>query len=641
MPYYNFKCPNCGKQFYVDSSFKHKHDLTFTCDSCGKEIDINFFDKCPACNQYAGFYNNWGLSDTLNAFVGGYVNPLKGISSLIGSLINTSNAGIGICRMCGKKFVRCPKCGTLTSIPLKTNAEDTFICSGCQTELTTNVKYVDDGVVDFVDDNEVETNSSSFDFVSFYNEFFEDIDDFTSTNRKDLEEELQTMMKEAENADSTDRAKVSYLMAFACLCYIEKTNDTSHIKDDMEFATWAYQKSPCDETKAMVNIFTLLDLATRTYSNKELFLEGFRIFNSIPATTNISINDDSTLIKVEYLENEYQENRYLAVWQLLTLDPIQLIDYDTVIELTNILLKSSNKKSNVIGWYIRANYHGDESDEIRYFTRTINYLKELYPAYIDESKQDWGYILYCSAIATLGCDYLLFDKNKDVNKGLAMIHESIDKYDSTAGYCALGKVYLMGLGGLAIDNTLALEYFSKAAQRKDGYGTYFLGFMCEKGLIEGEGVDEAIKWYQVASERKGYQGYFYGEDLPTAEEKVEELKKKTVQSVSPVSSSRISKEEQEYLSDLKDFLGDGELSPREQKMLDRMRQSLGISEQRAKELEAMLNTQLLSEDEQEYKDMYDEYMAKGSLTEKERHRLDKFATALNISDERKAEIEIQ
>lgn len=86
-------------------------------------------------------------------------------------------------------------------------------------------------------------------------------------------------------------------------------------------------------------------------------------------------------------------------------------------------------------------------------------------------------------------------------------------------------------------------------------------------------------------------------------------------------------------------MGDGELSPREQKMLDRMRKALGVSEARAKELEQMLNAVQLSDDEKEYKDMYDEYMAKGALTDKERRRLDKFAAALGISDDRKSNIE--
>lgn len=97
--------------------------------------------------------------------------------------------------------------------------------------------------------------------------------------------------------------------------------------------------------------------------------------------------------------------------------------------------------------------------------------------------------------------------------------------------------------------------------------------------------------------------------------------------------------EQEYLDSLKEFLeDDAEITPRERKMLDRIRQSLGISEERAAELEASLSPQL-TEDEQEYLEMYHEYAEKGEISEKERRRLDKFAAALGISEERKGELE--
>ena len=98
--------------------------------------------------------------------------------------------------------------------------------------------------------------------------------------------------------------------------------------------------------------------------------------------------------------------------------------------------------------------------------------------------------------------------------------------------------------------------------------------------------------------------------------------------------------EQEYLDNIREFLeDDAEITPRERKMLDRIRQKLGISEGRAQELEASLAKPQLTEDEQEYLDMYHEYAEKGELTEKERRRLDKFAAAMGITAERVKEIE--
>jgi len=111
------------------------------------------------------------------------------------------------------------------------------------------------------------------------------------------------------------------------------------------------------------------------------------------------------------------------------------------------------------------------------------------------------------------------------------------------------------------------------------------------------------------------------------------------QSISNSASELKGKDEQEYLEALKDFLEDGEISDRERRLLDRVRKSLGISEQRAAELESSLKTPQLTEDEQEYLDMYREYADEGEITEKARRRLDRFASALGISPGRMRELE--
>ena len=122
-------------------------------------------------------------------------------------------------------------------------------------------------------------------------------------------------------------------------------------------------------------------------------------------------------------------------------------------------------------------------------------------------------------------------------------------------------------------------------------------------------------------------------DLNTKKTSVE-----TVQADLP----RYTENEQKYLDNLHDFLeDDAEITPRERKMLDHIRKSLGLSEERAKELEMSLSAPQLTEDEQEYLDMYREYAEKGKITEKERRRLDKFASALGIEEDRIKDIEQQ
>ena len=105
------------------------------------------------------------------------------------------------------------------------------------------------------------------------------------------------------------------------------------------------------------------------------------------------------------------------------------------------------------------------------------------------------------------------------------------------------------------------------------------------------------------------------------------------------SITELEDDEQEYIEALKEFLEDGKIGDRERRMLDRVRKSLDISEDRAAELEASLLSSQITKDEQEYLDMYWEYAEKGEVTEKERKRLDRFASAIGISSERMKELE--
>lgn len=104
-------------------------------------------------------------------------------------------------------------------------------------------------------------------------------------------------------------------------------------------------------------------------------------------------------------------------------------------------------------------------------------------------------------------------------------------------------------------------------------------------------------------------------------------------------SPSITPEEEEYLIELKDILADGEISPRERRLLEKIRVQFGISEQRAAELEKSLTALQLTEEEQEYLDEYKEIIADGEVSEKERRLLDKILRLNGISQERAREIE--
>ena len=99
-------------------------------------------------------------------------------------------------------------------------------------------------------------------------------------------------------------------------------------------------------------------------------------------------------------------------------------------------------------------------------------------------------------------------------------------------------------------------------------------------------------------------------------------------------------EEEEYLEELKACLEeDGEITSKERRLLDRLRNRLGISVERAEELEKSLQEIQLTEEEKEYLEEYQACLEEGEISSKERRLLDRLRDKLGISEERAREIE--
>lgn len=99
--------------------------------------------------------------------------------------------------------------------------------------------------------------------------------------------------------------------------------------------------------------------------------------------------------------------------------------------------------------------------------------------------------------------------------------------------------------------------------------------------------------------------------------------------------------EKEYLEEYRACIdNDGVISDKERRLLNRLAKSLGLSEQRVRQLEDSLSSPALSDEEQEY---YEEYKAcldnDGVISDKERRLLNRLAKSLDITVERQREIE--
>ena len=107
------------------------------------------------------------------------------------------------------------------------------------------------------------------------------------------------------------------------------------------------------------------------------------------------------------------------------------------------------------------------------------------------------------------------------------------------------------------------------------------------------------------------------------------------------SSSSYSEEELEYLEELKSCLSEGnEISPKERRLLVKLSDTLGISEERAIEIENSLVIPSFTENEKEYMEEFKACFEEGNeISEKERRLLNKVRIGLDISEERAYEIE--
>ena len=131
---------------------------------------------------------------------------------------------------------------------------------------------------------------------------------------------------------------------------------------------------------------------------------------------------------------------------------------------------------------------------------------------------------------------------------------------------------------------------------------------------------------------------FLNRRIPEQIEELKQLRCGKNTSIHSSSSASVTSEEQEYLEEIRACLdNDGEITSRERRLLDRLRKSLGITEARAKELEASVNS--MSDEEKEYQEELKACLEDGTISDRERRLLDRLRKSLGISEERAKAIE--
>lgn len=143
----------------------------------------------------------------------------------------------------------------------------------------------------------------------------------------------------------------------------------------------------------------------------------------------------------------------------------------------------------------------------------------------------------------------------------------------------------------------------------------------EEGTILEKNITKALSYYKKAG----------------SEDNIARLMAETKTSGT---SSSLSDSEAEYLEEVKECLENGVISNGERRLLEKLRIKLGISEERAAELEQSLLTPQLTDEEQEYLAEYKECLAEnGEISVGERRLLNRLRDKLDISEQRASKIE--
>ena len=98
-------------------------------------------------------------------------------------------------------------------------------------------------------------------------------------------------------------------------------------------------------------------------------------------------------------------------------------------------------------------------------------------------------------------------------------------------------------------------------------------------------------------------------------------------------------DEQSYTEEVKFCLEDGTIGDKERRFLERMRNKFGITPERAAEIEESLQKPQLSEQEQEYLDAVKDEIVDGTIPESSRRLLNRLRRSMDISEEKADEIE--
>lgn len=598
--------------------------------------------KCPKCGNWAngnikatfarkvtrGAVKK-GASTAIGTTVGSVIAP--GVGTIIG-------AGIGIA--VGALIEdNVKQASDVVEDIVFDNADFQFVCPNCGHQWEKSEEEIKE-MIDSADTEDIEEENSDDDsydlFFEEWQRYLDNLQDILES-KKSVEKyirEIDDVIKETD--DTFTKSCFLFLQAFCILQYTNVYNEQSLIKKGLKYARQAYNLYQDNENTLLRSLFMLLDEDMSTPDN----------YTSIFKYKFPSDLGNNNLVNTDY---------WKGAFDLVMQRKLYEIEYgiwgyaDKVVAVMKRVIAESNDEQlriiadNVLCFAYSLgececsdNTMLEEDNDLAY-GYALDAIK-LWGDKIDYNENDEVHKRWRQCLEDLGYAYIRgFHVKQDFKKGLIYMERAALEYGSPSALSALGDHYMKGEDGFPVDYKKAFSYFIKLSEINSAYSDMAklsIGKMYEDGLGRKVDYKEAMTWYKRAKNEASEGSY----TIELAENAIRDLSLKMESSTSlPISQE--DDNEQEYIDALKEYLSDGEISERERKMLDRVRKALGISIERAAELEEALKQPSLTDEEREYIEAYQEYLVDGSIDEKSRKRLDIFRKGLGLSAERASELE--
>ncbi|MBE6301345.1 MAG: hypothetical protein E7085_05750 [Parabacteroides distasonis] len=445
-------------------------------------------------------------------------------------------------------------------------------------------KYVCSPVADTIKLKQDEFNKE-------FNYYLDNIDSIIDT-KENVDKYVKSIGNAMSGCDITVKSEYFFLQSICCLDYsLLHENDNSLISLGNYYIDRANALLDDGEYKLVKLMFESLSVKHDAHNVVQV-QQNFKL--KCPKINML----ENTLFKTEYLSELYEKTRFYSL-----IDSVSALEskenFKSAKECLYLIIQLSDIDYQLLGYAHLIDY-------CYYEFKGLNVCKELAFIYAEKG-------------------YELVDYSNNFNPEISCQSSWLRCLEHIA------YAYLEG-EGTKQDYKKAFELTTKAANLGGRCSAYNLGEIYELGRGVSQNKVLALEWYEKA----------FALGLDIAKEKVEQLKTTSSKLKSnQTSNASFSDDEIEYLEEVKACLEeDNEISPKERRLLDRLRIKLNISEGRAKELEGSLKVLQLTEEEREYLEEYKACLDEdGEISPKERRLLDRFRDKLGISEERVLELE--